>query len=255
MRSMEREGHDELDIEDYMASVGVDMLHPGGMRRTEELAEMCSIAKGCKVLDVGCGYGRTARFLASKIGCHVTGVDISERMVDGGWSKVKKEGLEDRVELRLMSAESLAFPEDSFDVVISEGALTLVDKQVVIREMIRVCRRGGRIGLNELSWMKDPPRELVEKAQKELQGVSPLTYDGWTQLLVTSGLKKAQSHRYRYKSTSFEVLGSIGAVGLLKVTKRYLLDSRMRHWVNKQERIFRDYSDYWGYGLYEGVKI
>lgn len=251
---MERAGRHELDIEEYMASIGVDMLHPGGMRRTEELAEMCSITKGCRVLDVGCGFGRTARFLASKIGCHVTGIDLSERMVEEGWLNVKRMRLEGRVELMVMSAESLDFPEEGFDVVISEGALTLVDKQAVVREMIRVCRRGGRIGLNELSWMKDPPQELVDKAQKDLQGVSPLTYDGWTQLLVTSGLEKVQSHRYRYKSASFEVLGSIGAVGLLKVTKRYLLDSRMRHWVNKQERVFRDYSDYWGYGLFSGVK-
>jgi len=65
------EEDEELTIDEYMASVGVDMLHPGGMRRTEELANMCEIFGGKIVLDAGSGFGRTDCHLANKYGCEV----------------------------------------------------------------------------------------------------------------------------------------------------------------------------------------
>ncbi len=66
-----------MDVEGCMASVSVDMLHPGGMEGAEELAAMRSMTRDRRVLDVGCGLERTARFLAKRIGCQVTGIDIS----------------------------------------------------------------------------------------------------------------------------------------------------------------------------------
>ncbi|MBM3298779.1 MAG: class I SAM-dependent methyltransferase, partial [Deltaproteobacteria bacterium] len=212
-----------LDVEDYMASLGVDMLHPGGMERSEELAQMCHVTNECHVLDVGCGYGRTARFLASRFGCRVTGIDASERMILDGSRKILEEGLREKVTLHEMSAESMVFPEGSFDVVISEGMLVFVDKPTVLREMVRVCRSGGRIGLNELSWMKDPPERLIEESVRDLQGVRPLTYDGWIDLMNEAGIGEVVDHRYRYKSTSLSVIGSLGLRSLLRVTKRYIV--------------------------------
>ena len=56
-----------------MAGLGGDMLHAGGMKRTEDLAGMRRVSEGKIVLDVGCGYGKTAAFLAKKYGCEVFG--------------------------------------------------------------------------------------------------------------------------------------------------------------------------------------
>jgi len=251
---MAAQNHDHLDVEDYMANLGVDMLHPGGMERSEELARMCHVTGDCHVLDVGCGYGRTGRFLASKFGCRVTGIDISGKMVSQGRRMISEEGLDDRVALHQMSAETMDFPDGTFDAVVSEGMLVFVDKRTVLRQIVRVCRSGGRIGLNELSWMKDPPERLIKRSVQDLQGVRPLTYDGWTSLMQEAGISDVVDHRYRYKSASFNVISSIGLRSMLRVTKRYLIDSEVRHWVSRQEKLFRKYSDYWGYGLYAGIR-
>ncbi len=244
----------ELTVDEYMANVGVDMLHPGGMKKTEELADMCKISEGKIVLDVGCGYGRTACYLAKKYGCKVVGIDVSKMMIEGAREKARKKRVEDTVRFEVGNAESLPFEDESFDAVISEGTTVLVDKKKAMREYVRVTKSGGYVGLNELSWRKKPSREMIERTFADLQGVRPLGYDEWTKLLVDSGLKDAESRTYKYKSTSWGIIRSLGLRALVKVGIRYLTNSKIRNWINRQEALFRDYSDHWGYGLYIGRK-
>jgi len=68
---------------------------------------MCKISEGKTVLDVGCGYGRTACYLAKKYGCKVVGIDISETMIEEARKKVKKERVENMVRLEVGNAESI----------------------------------------------------------------------------------------------------------------------------------------------------
>jgi len=245
---------EELTVDEYMASVGVDMLHAGGMKRTEELAEMCEISEGSIVLDAGCGFGRTAGHLAKKYGCKVVGIDISERMIEGAREKARKERVDDLVRFQVGNAESTHFKDESFDAVISEGTTVLTDKQRALREYVRVTKRGGYIGLNELSWRRKPSKEVIDRAFTDLQGVNPLEYDEWTNLLVDSGLKDIQSRTYKYTSISWDIIRSLGLHALIIVGIKYLTNSKMRKWINRQEALFREYSDYWGYGLYVGRK-
>lgn len=245
----------EMTVDEYMASVGVDMLHPGGMKRADELAEMCKISEDKKVLDVGCGYGRTACYLANKYGCQVVGIDISQTMIEGARKKARKERVERMVHFEVCNAESTHFENESFEAVISEGTtVMLAQKTRALREYVRVARRGGYVGLNELSWRKKPSKELIERAFTDLQGVQPLEYDEWTRLLVDSGLEDIESRTYKYKSTSWDIIGSLGLRALVKVGIGYLTNSKMRKWISRQEALFHDYSDYWGYGLYAGSR-
>lgn len=243
-----------LRIDEYMAGVGVDMLHAGGMSSTEELVEMCEISEGKIVLDAGCGLGRTACHLARRHRCNVLGVDISERMIEGARGKAQRECVGHAVNFQVSNVESLGFDDRCFDAVISEGSTVSTDKKRALREYVRVAKIGGYVGLNELSWRKNPSEELTRRAFVDLQGVNPLTYDQWTKLLADSGLGGIRSRTYKYSSTSWDIIRSLGLYALIRVGVRYLTDSRLRRTVNRQESLFREYSDYWGYGLYVGRK-
>lgn len=244
----------ELTVDEYMATVGVDMLHPGGMKRTDDLAQMCRVSEGKRVLSVGCGYGRTACHLAKKYGCKVVGIDISETMVKGAKKKAQKQRVEELVCFEVGDAERIDFEDESFDAVISEGTTVFLDKKTAMTEYVRVTKHGGYIGLNELSWRSKPSREIIERTFKDLQGVHPLQYDEWTKLLVDSGLKDIESRTYEYQSVSWPIITSIGLRGLVKVGIEYLTNPELRSWINRQESLFSDYSSFWGYGLYVGRK-
>jgi arsenite methyltransferase len=52
------------------------VLHPGVLLATKSMAEKCMLSQGMTILDVGCGSGRSAVFLAKEYGCRIVGVDI-----------------------------------------------------------------------------------------------------------------------------------------------------------------------------------
>lgn len=70
------------NIDEMMYSCGVEILHPGGLEKTLEMANDCKISKDSKVLDVGSGKGITAIHLTQKYGCSVIGVELSNNMID-----------------------------------------------------------------------------------------------------------------------------------------------------------------------------
>jgi len=246
---------DKLTVNEYMADLGIEMLHPGGVKRTDELVEMCKILKNQEVLDVGCGYGKTACYLVKKYECRVTGIDVSKRMIEGSKINAEKEGVEDFVIFEIGNAENIRFNDEIFDVVISEGTtVLLMDKKQAIREYVRVTKSGGYVGLNELSWMKKPTTEIVNKTLNTLQRVRPLEYEEWLKLMIDSRLKDIELKKYVYKSTSRDTISGLGLQGLMKVGLRYLTNSELRDWIRQQEALFRDYASYWGYGLYAGRK-
>jgi ubiquinone/menaquinone biosynthesis C-methylase UbiE len=112
------------------------------------LVEACDIGAGIVVLDVAAGTGN-ASIPAAKAGARVTASDLTPELLDAGRARAESEGLAlDWVEA---DAEHLPFADESFDVVISSiGAMFAPHHQDVADELVRVCRRGGKVGL--LSW-------------------------------------------------------------------------------------------------------
>lgn len=109
----------------------------------ELVMELAAPKAGEKVLDVGVGTGIFALELL-RHGVDLVGIDISEKMLDAARSK----GVGN---VRLGDAVSLDFPAESFDLVISITALEFIgDYEKAISEMMRVCRKGGRVVVGTL---------------------------------------------------------------------------------------------------------
>ena len=101
------------------------------------------------ILDVGCGSGVLDRWLARHTGgAHrITAVDIHRTLLREAAALATKEGLAEHIEFREGNAEVLPFGDNSFDVTMSATVMELLDAERMLREMVRVTRPGGRVGV------------------------------------------------------------------------------------------------------------
>jgi ubiquinone/menaquinone biosynthesis C-methylase UbiE len=111
----------------------------------ETLIESLDVHSTERVLDVATGSGNAA-LAAARRGCDVVGLDYVPALLARARARAEAEGVD--AEFVEGDAEALPFPGDSFDVVSSVfGAMFAPDQEQTARELARVCRSGGRIGL------------------------------------------------------------------------------------------------------------
>jgi SAM-dependent methyltransferase len=117
----------------------------------EELCERLDLMAGEEVLDIAAGNGN-ASLAAARRWCLVTSTDYVEALLDRGRARADAEALS--LEFRHADAEALPFDDESYDAVLSTfGVMFAPDQEQAAAEMIRVTRRGGRIGL--ANWTPD----------------------------------------------------------------------------------------------------
>ncbi len=102
-----------------------------------------------KILEVGCGSGATTRWLARyTAGANeITAVDVNSYLLREAASLASAEGLADQIDFREGSAEALDLPDNSVDVTVSFTVMEEVDADRMLREMVRVTKPGGRVGV------------------------------------------------------------------------------------------------------------
>jgi len=114
-------------------------LHAGRIQSIQRMG----IKAGDRVLEVGVGTGINASLYPAD--CVVTGIDLSEPMLEKARERVLRKGLSN-IRLLAMDAADLKFPDNSFDIVYAPYVISVVpDPVAVVREMRRVCRPGGRM--------------------------------------------------------------------------------------------------------------
>ncbi len=139
---------DALQPEDLAA---VDAFHIRGRAATEELARFCKLGPEHHALDVGCGLGGSARYLALHFGCRATGLDLTPEYVQTAQMLTARLKLADRVDFRLGSALEMPFDDGAFDLVWSEHAqMNIADKPRLYREIHRVLKPGGRFAFHDI---------------------------------------------------------------------------------------------------------
>lgn len=170
----------------------LDQFHGRGLAATEEMVRLLAPQPGERVLDIGCGIGGPARWIAARFACHVTGIDLTESFCTAARALTEACGMADHVAIHCASATALPFPDGRFDRAYSQNVvMNIPDKLAMYREAFRVLKPGGTLVLsNILSGPAGPPHFPVP----------------WASIPADSHLATAADTRRDLGAAGFEII-------------------------------------------------
>ena len=195
----------------------------------ESLVRELAVAKGLKVLDLGCGDGTTA-LPAAKLGAEVLGVDIARNLVDAGNKRAKEQGLANCKFQEGDASDLSELKDESFDLVVSIfGAMFAPKPFDVAKEMVRVTRPGGRIVMG--NWIPNDPT-LVAQILKISAAYSPPPPEGFISPM-TWGIESNVVERF-------------GAAGVPKEKIPFLRDTYTFNFAGAPAELLHEFRTYYG---------
>lgn len=244
---------------DVQAEVGITK-HLGGFKATDELLALCRVEKAGEVLYAGCGIGVGPAYIAGKYGCRVVGVDISPKMIEWCHVRARMAKVEHLTDFRVADILGLPYEAGRFDAVLVESVVAFIqDKPGAIRELVRVAKPGGYVGLNESFLFGELSSDMMASARRQL-GVDIPTLASWQALWEACGLQERVVKTYHLESRA-QVRSQIEWVGLgwaLKALWRlyrlYRRNPAARQSLREQFSSGADFVGRMGYGLFTGRK-
>lgn len=175
---------EDLSYHQVQALVGAASAHPGGFAATLDLWASLGLAPGTRLLECGCGTGRTACHLAGQ-GFRVTALDRNPLMLE----KARRRGEAEGVTAAWVLGDVLAlpFPEGSFDLVLAESVTVFNPVAPVLGEYWRVVAPGGRVVDLEMTARPSLPREARDELQRFYGAPALPTPDGWREAYLAAG--------------------------------------------------------------------
>eukprot|EP00095_Tigriopus_kingsejongensis_P010973 maker-scaffold270_size230592-snap-gene-1.19 protein:Tk10973 transcript:maker-scaffold270_size230592-snap-gene-1.19-mRNA-1 annotation:"hypothetical protein DAPPUDRAFT_58148" len=136
----------------YERIFGHTFVSTGGLETTQEFTKRLNLQPGMRVLDIGCGTGGSAFFLARKFGVHVLGVDLSNNMLSIAEEhrREMEPEVQERVTFKLLDATSASFPDGHFDLLYSRDAIMhIAEKEKLYSNVFRWLKPGGQVLVSE----------------------------------------------------------------------------------------------------------
>jgi ubiquinone/menaquinone biosynthesis C-methylase UbiE len=175
---------------DLLALLGIEDAHPGGFVLTKKLLYDLSLSPTSRILEVGCGSGKTASYLYHQYKSDVTAIDINEKMLQ----KAKQRFQQEKIPIKLYTAdtEKLPFSNRSFDVILSESVTSFTNVRKSLHEYVRVLNDDGLMLAIEMT----TERLLLENEQKEIETVYGIrrtyTEKEWICFIQNAGFKNVK---------------------------------------------------------------
>ena len=144
------------DFLNHLLSFGIDQ------RWRHKTSRLVAKHSPVTILDVATGTADLAiRLAKDNPSAQITGIDLSQKMLELGKRKTHKKSLSQQIHLEIASALEMPFPDNSFDAVTSAfGVRNFENLETGLREMVRVCRNAGLVAILEFS---HPTNALVKR--------------------------------------------------------------------------------------------
>jgi ubiquinone/menaquinone biosynthesis C-methylase UbiE len=176
-----------------LSQFGAGSAHPGGFSATLEQLQHFHISKECKILEVGCGTGRTSCFLSSK-GYDITAMDIQAPML----IKAKKRAEEQKLQINFVEGDvcSIPFETDRFDVILGESVTNFADADKALSEYYRVLKPGGTLYDREIIVAKPIPSQMKSPLFDFFEFKQLASLDEWTEILNNAKFNNVSNWGY-----------------------------------------------------------
>jgi SAM-dependent methyltransferase len=191
----------DVTIEDLAP---VDEFHIGGRPATENFLDQLNISQQDHILDVGCGLGGAARYVAKKYGNRVSGIDLTEEYIETGNALCTWVNLDKHIRLHQGSALSMPFQDESFDgAYMMHVAMNIEDKSQLFKEIYRVLRPGASFGVYDVMLNKDGELLYPVPWATEQSTSNLATPDGYKQALNNAGFEVSTENNRREFALDF----------------------------------------------------
>jgi ubiquinone/menaquinone biosynthesis C-methylase UbiE len=203
-----------VQIENLMHMVvleEVEQVRAGFLKYTRKAFLKLPRLENPRILDIGCGSGVPTIELAKLSGGEVTGIDIDQSCIDEFNRNIKEEHLSDRVEALNISLAEMKFPDETFDIVWSEGVVGNIGFETSLKEWRRLLKRDGYLVIHyQVSRVVDViPR--IPQLGYSLADTVPLPEDAWWTEFYKPIEEKMDTLLHRYRDN----------VDALKLLKQY----------------------------------
>ena len=194
-----------LDLTPPMAPdalAAVDEFHIGGRVATKPFVAALNLSEGSQVVDLGCGLGGPARYVAEATGALVTGIDLTPEFVETGRVLTEWTGLEDRVRHVEGSVLELPLEADTMDAAyMIHVGMNISDKDGIAREAARVLKPEGIFALYDVMQV----------------GAGQMDYPApWAASPEQSALAAPETYEAALKSAGFEITDRIDRTAFAK---------------------------------------
>jgi SAM-dependent methyltransferase len=246
----------EPDIEhiagfSLLGRLGKRVLRPGGAELTERLLLDLALGADDDVVELAPGRGRTARLILDSRPASYVGVDRDEAaersivpMLQGPMQQ-----------FRLASPSRTGLGYGACNVAVAEAVLTMhprTAKKHILDELARIVRSGGRIGLHEVAYRLDDPRDLIDVEELEQTRIcteltshfkvsfNAMTMNDWTDLLAEAGFELVTVHRAPLRLLEPDrIIADEGVVGAARFAANVLAEPRIRRRISHMRAAMR----------------
>ena len=180
---------DSVNIENLSL---VDDFHIGGATATQFISDRLNLDREKTILDIGCGIGGPARYMAKMSGCKVHGIDLTQNYIETGIQLNALVGLDDKVNLKQGSALALPYDNFSFDgAYMIHVGMNIERKNQLMAEVFRVLKGGNNFVLFDVMKITD---EAIDYPMP------------WAEKIEESAVDKVQAYEAALGEAGFRIL-------------------------------------------------